>query len=744
MDKAKSPSVRSHELVNAMTLDQKISELYGRGGVAVAYAVANTVPAQPSLCIPELVLNDGTAGVAQGQKHTTAFPDGLTQAASWDVGLQRAVGTAIGQEARKKGITIQLAPGIDIARNPLNGRNFEYAGEDPFMAGRTGAAIIKGIQSQHVAATVKHYALNDQETNRMSDSSDADERTMQEIHLPAFEDAVKAGAASVMCAYNRVNGTYACENPFLLTSVLKKQLEFDGWVMSDWDGTHSTVAAANAGLDQEMAQGSGSYFSAPLKAAVQAGQVSKARLDDMVVRLFTPLFRLGIMDSPPPDYTKQDGVDATSAAHTRLALKAAVDGSVLLKNQAILPLADKGKVIALVGRPASPVGTRDYFMGAGSSSLSPDGRDVVSPLDAITARARTDNNVVTYADGTAIADAVAAAAAAGTVIVFAGDIEAEGTDRPSLAMANCVRGGICTTAGPTQDQLIDAVAAVNPNTVVVLQDGNPVSMPWLPKVKAVLEMWYPGQVDGTAAAQLLFGDANPSGKLPITFPKSFGDTPLRSSAQYPGVNDSAGVPHSKYSEGLLVGYRWYDAKHIAPLFPFGFGLSYTTFRYSKLSLDGTTATFTVTNTGHRSGAEVAQLYLSDPASSGEPPKQLKGYTKVVLQPGEAKRVSIALERRAFQHWDRGWKTAAGCYTVRVGGSSSALPLTGQIPQAGATCARAATGPTPVALAAPLAPARASAEPERLASTGAPRMALAWALSVIAAAGLMHRATRQRR
>src|SRR4051794_3670723 len=268
MSTHKSPDERARELVGAMTLDQKIAELYGRGDFR-HYGAANYIPAVPELCIPDLVFNDAGAGVGDGMLGTTAFPDGITQAASWDRAMQRRVGAAIGWEAWHKGIDVQLAPGVDIARAPLNGRNFEYAGEDPYLSGQTGVAQIQGIQSQHVAATVKHYALNDQETNRMTDSSDADERTMQEIHLPAYEAAVKQGhVASVMCSYNRINGYYGCEQPYLLTKVLKKQFHFPGWVMSDWGGTHSTVAAANAGLDQEQTIGSGQYFSDALKTAV--------------------------------------------------------------------------------------------------------------------------------------------------------------------------------------------------------------------------------------------------------------------------------------------------------------------------------------------------------------------------------------------------------------------------------------------------------------------------------------------
>ncbi|MDX6220441.1 MAG: beta-glucosidase [Frankiales bacterium] len=746
MDKGKSADVRAHELVKAMTLDQKVAELYGRGDLTY-YGTANDIPAVPSLCIPELVFNDAGAGVGDGEILTTAFPDGIAQAASWDTSMQRKVGAAIGWEARTKGIDVQLAPGVNIARNPLNGRNFEYAGEDPYLAGQTGVAVIDGIQSQHVAATVKHYALNDQETNRMTDSSDADERTMQEIHLPAFEAAVKqAQVASVMCSYNRVNSVYACEQPYLLTKVLKGQFGFDGWVMSDWGGTHSTVAAANAGMDQEQTIGKGTYFSAALKTAVLAHQVSMSRLDDMVVRLMRPLFRLGIFDNPPPAEPGAYAANANTAAEKQIALQAGEGGAVLLKNAGVLPLTGTGKRIAVIGGPAGPAGAQNYYQGGGSSRVPLEGPNtsVVSPLQGITSRALQDTDVVTYADGATTADAVAAASAADVAVVFVGDSNSEGADRSSLSLSSstCTLAGcLPSTAGPTQDDLIAAVAKANPNTVVVLQTGGPVSMPWLSSVKGVLETWFPGEQDGNVAAALLFGDTNPSGKLPYTFPKKLSDTPIQSTKQWPGVTNSQGVPHSTYSEGLLVGYRWYDAKHITPLFPFGFGLSYTSFRYSGLTVtptaSGATASFAITNTGKRAGAEVAQLYVSDPPAAQEPPKQLKGYSKVALQPGQTKRVTLSLDARAFQHWStatHSWQTATGCYAVKVGGSSDSLPLTGAVGRGGAICGTAVSAPRPVAR-----PSTASA---RLPSTGLPVQLGAAALLLLGGGAAAVRASRR--
>ena len=697
MDTAKPADQRAHELVAAMSLDQKLSELYGRGDFT-HYGAANYIPAIPSLCVPQMVFNDAGAGIGDGKLLVTAFPDGITQAASWDVDLQRKLGAALGFEAWHKGVNVQLAPGVDIARTPLNGRNFEYAGEDPYLAAQTGVAEIEGIQSQHVLATVKHYALNDQETNRMTDSSDADERTMQEIHLPAFEAAVKqAHVGSVMCSYNRVNGVYACENPYLLTTVLKGQFGFKGFVMSDWGGTHSTVPAALAGLDQEQAGGPATYFSSKLKAAVQAGQVPMSRIDDRATRIMQPMFAVGAFDDPIPS-TAQDLQTTLADVHTAkeiaVARDAAEGGAVLLKNEGALPLHGTGKRIAVIGDAAGPVGSQSFYQGGGSSKVPITGTNpsVISPLQGITTRAQADGDLVTYAPAATAADAALVAKTADVAVVFVGDGETEGVDRTSLKPVDALCALACAPqVDADQDSVVAAVAAANPNTIVVLQVGGPVAMPWLNQVKGVLDMWYPGEQDGNAAAALLFGDVNPSGKLPFTFPTSIAQTPTPSAAQYPGVTKN-GIPHSTYSEGLLVGYRWSDAKNLTPLFPFGFGLSYTSFAFSGLKVSttttGATATFTVRNTGVRDGGEVAQLYVADPPAAGEPPKQLKGYQKVTLAAGQAKQVTLSLDQRAFSHWDtttHSWKVTTGCYAVLVGDSSRRLPLTAKVGRGGATC-----------------------------------------------------------
>ncbi|HEX3705089.1 MAG TPA: glycoside hydrolase family 3 C-terminal domain-containing protein [Mycobacteriales bacterium] len=684
-----SANRRAQELVARMTLAQKISELYGRGDIT-HYGAANSIPAIPSLCIPEQVSNDAGAGLGDVQLLVTAFPDGVTQAASWDTSMQYKVGSALGWEAWHKGINVQLAPGIDIARNPLAGRSFEYAGEDPYLAGQTGAAEIEGIQSQHVAATVKHYALNDQETDRMTDSSDASVRTMQEIDLPAFETAVKqAHVASVMCSYNLVNNVDACQNHYLLRTVLDKQFGFKGWVMSDWGGTHSTVAAANNGLDQEQNITAGTYFAPKaLLAAIAQHKVAMSTVNEMVERIMYGLFSVGAFNDPPPSAPLAATAIVNTPQDKAIALEAAEGGAVLLKDAGnALPLRGAHQNIALIGLPSTPVGAQIDYQGGGSSKVPLVGVNpvVVDPLTAITLRAEANADTVTPAPGLTIADAVLAAKTAKTAVVFIGDGETEGVDRKTLSAVD----GECTltclpAVGPDQNALVSAVAKANPNTIVVVQAGGPIAMPWLNQVRGVLDMWYPGEQDGNAAASLLFGDVNPSGKLPVTFPKSVSQDPIKSAQQWPGVPDKHGVPQSHYSEGLLVGYRWYDAKHITPLFPFGFGLSYTKFAFSHLRVKktagGARVRFAVTNVGTKYGAEVAQLYVGDPKAAHEPPIQLKGYQKVALRPGAHKSITLHLNRRSFAYWNtkaNGWRVAPGCYSINVGDSSAHLPLKAQ-------------------------------------------------------------------
>ena len=679
LDNSKSVNERASELLSAMTLDDKIAMVHG-DQIWEHYGMAGHVPGNSRLCIPELGVNDAGAGVGDFEVGTTAFPAGIAQAASWDPALQTQFGRTLGWEAWQKGVNVQLAPGVNIARVPMNGRNFEYMGEDPYLSGQSAAAEIRGIQQNPVIATVKHYALNNQETNRQSASSDVSERPLHEIYLPAFEAAVKQGhVGAVMCSYNRINSVYACEQPQTLTDVLKKELGFDGFVMSDWEGTHSTVNAANAGLDMQMPDGS--YFGDPLKAAVQAGQVPMARLDDMVMRILRPMFETGIFEHPAAAEPQAFAADVSTSDDVALARKVSEDGTVLLKNDGgALPLDGNGKRIAVIGTAAGPHGAALAYGGGGSSHIPEAGwtPNVVSPLQGITQAGLAKGDLVTYADGTAIADALAAAKASDVAVVFASDAETEGQDRSNLNLTFGACVAIeCVQTPIDQSKLIEAVAQANPNTIVVLDTGGPVVMPWVNQVNGILEAWYPGQEDGNAIAAILFGQVNPSGKLPQTFPSSEADLPTRTPQQYPGVNGSDGIPHVSYSEGLDVGYRWFDSQNIKPLFPFGFGLSYTTFRYSGLTATPGSVSFTLTNSGRRAGAEVAQVYVGDPPAVGEPPRQLKGYRKVFLLPGESQRVTLPLDARSFAYWDdarHGWAVAPGRYTVSVGGSSRDLPL----------------------------------------------------------------------
>ena len=684
MDTTKSADQRAHMLLGAMTLDDKLNMVAEDDYYFFPYGSAGYIQGNPNLCIPDLVLNDAGSGVANAQIGTTSFPVGIAQGATWDPGLEERFGQALGAEAWQKGVNVWLGPGVNIGRVPMNGRNFEYVGgEDPILAGAIASAAIRGVQSQHVIATVKHYAANNQETDRMTVSADIDERTMHEIYLPAFEASVDAGVGSAMCSYNRVDGTYACENPHLLTGELKQEFGFSGFVMSDWGAQHSTVASAKAGLDMEMNGTGANYYGAPLKTAVQDGQVPLSTLNDMVVRILRSMFRVGLFDHPISHTLPGPAVsDASTPDHVALARTIAEDSTVLLKNDgSILPLSGSLHRIAVIGHAAG-VGAKDVCGGGGSSAVLSCNTNTVTPLQGITQRAAADSDVVLYADGTATADAVAAAKAADVAIVFASKASSEGSDVPNLSLGNGTRVcasllvGACEEVPSDQDALITSVAAANPNTIVVLSTPGPVVMPWLANVKGLLEAWYPGIEDGNAIAAILFGDVNPSAKLPETFPRSESDLPTSTPQQYPGKNG-----HAKYSEDLLVGYRWYDARDIGPLFPFGFGLSYTTFRYSDLVVTPTTSgaevRFTITNTGTRGGAEVGEVYVGFPKRVGEPPRELKGFDKVFVQPGQSTVVTVPLDRRAFSYWDarsHEWTLAAGTYTVSVGGSSRSLPL----------------------------------------------------------------------
>src|SRR3954449_2100969 len=505
-----------------------------------------------------------------------------------------------------------------------------------------------------------------------------------------------------MSSYNRINGTYASENGPMLNGILKTEFGFDGFVMSDWGGQHSTVAGALGGGDMEMDLAPGKYYGDALKTAVQEGKVPQARLDDMVLRITRAMFRAGIFEKPAASQPAAFGSNVETPEDVALARKVSEEGTVLLKNSGnTLPITGQNKRIAVIGQAANQTGAEQSYNTGGSAHIPEAGPHphVVAPITGITQRASADGDLVTFSDGSSQADAVAAATAADIAVVFVGDGESEGVDRPDMTLANakfCVLAG-CAPYGPgNQDEMVKAVAAANPNTVVVLTTGGPMQMPWLGQVKSVVQAWFPGQEEGNAIAALLFGDVNPSGKLPQTFPKSQADLPVKTQTQYPGVNDSQGIPHAKYTEGLKIGYRWYDSQGIEPLFPFGYGLSYTTFSLGGLHVKaaggkttGATATFTVKNTGTRAGAEVAQLYVGMPNQTGEPPKQLKGYSKVVLSPGQSKDVTLSLGRRAFSYWGTGgWTVAKGCYRIMLGRSSRDIAAQKTVSVGGASCAGA--------------------------------------------------------
>jgi beta-glucosidase len=657
---------RVSQLLAQMSTAQKVSLATGAGGSSYV----GFTPAIGSLCIPSMNLEDGPAGVADGMTGVTQLPAPVDAAATWDTAAEQTYGRVVGSEEAAKGTTVDLGPTINIDRDPRWGRAFESVGEDPYLNGRLGAADIRGVQSTGVMAQVKHLAVYNQETNRNTPSDNAviSDRAMQEIYLPAFRDAVQQGAASsVMCSYSTVNGTYACQNPYLLNTTLRQQFGFQGFVTSDWGATHSTAASADAGLDQDM-PGNDGYYGSSLQNAVSSGSVSQATLDTMTSRVLSEMFAFGLFDKAPTGSPSQT---ATSAADQSAGTQIAQEGTVLLKNSgSVLPFGSSTSSIAVIGADAS---TSPQTAGGGSAAVNSSG--TVTPLQGITARAASSGATVRYDSGSSTGSAASLAASSSVAVVFVSDFESEGSDL----------GGIDLPS--SENSLISAVAAANPDTVVVLNTGSAVTMPWLASVKGVLEAWYPGQGAGTAIASLLFGDTDPSGHLPVTFPTSLSQVPANTTAQWPGTNGTV-----QYSEGVDVGYRYYDANHLTPLFPFGYGLSYTSFAFSNLSVGtlpkggAANVTATVTNTGSRAGADIAQLYVTQPASAGEPPKQLQGFARVSLQPGASQTVSFPLAQADLQHYDTASNTLAvstGSYGISVGDSDADLPLTGTLQVAAA-------------------------------------------------------------
>ena len=655
-------ATRVAQLMGAMTQDQKDAMLYGDGSATYIGQIAG----QPSLCIPSLNLEDGPSGVGDGLGQVTQMPDGEASAATFDPGYEQAYGAAIGQEFAGKGVNAALGPTINMVRDPRWGRAYETFGEDPYLSGEMVSADVQGIQSQGVMAVVKHAAAYNIE--QPDGTIIVSPRVLQEIYLPAFQTAIeKGGAAAVMCAYSNVNNEPSCQNPSILNTPLYQQAGFQGWVTSDWGAIHSTAPSANAGETIEMPFSG--FFGTALEQAVAAGQVSQATFDTMVSRVLTQMFRFGLFDKAPSGST--DAV-VTSYAHAQVALRGAEEGTVLLKNSGnILPLnPNGGKSIAVIGTDA---GAGVQTIGGGSGTVTSPG--TYTPLYGIQQRLTGTNDTVSYDDGTNQASAVALAQKSSVAIVFASDNYGhEESDTTTLNLPG------------NQDALISAVAAANPDTIVVLNDNDAILMPWLNQVAGVFEGFYDGQDWGTAIAALLFGDVNPSGKLPVTFPTSLSAVPASTAAQWPGTNNQV-----QYSEGLDIGYRWYDANNVTPLFPFGYGLSYTSFSYSNLHVGAmsgnqATVTATVTNTGTKAGTDVAQLYVGDPAAAGEPPHQLKGFQRITLNPGASATVTFTVTAHDLASWDTtssNWIAGAGSYQILVGDSSRSLPLTGTITLASA-------------------------------------------------------------
>ncbi|MBV9447397.1 MAG: glycoside hydrolase family 3 C-terminal domain-containing protein [Streptosporangiaceae bacterium] len=650
---------RVSQVLAKMTTAQKVTVLTGASGSSYV----GLIPAVGALCIPAINLEDGPAGVADGMTGVTQLPAPADLAATWDTAAAQTYGQAIGTEQTAKGTTVDLGPTINIVRDPRWGRAFESIGEDPYLNGMMGAADIQGVQSTGVMAQVKHLAVYNQETNRNTPADNAivSSQAEQEIYLPAFADSTQQGAASsVMCSYSTINGIYACQDPAILSSALRQQFGFGGFVTSDWGATHSTAASANAGLDMDM-PGNDGFYGTALQNAVSSGAVSTATLNSMVSHVLTEMFAFGLFDKPTVGSPAQT---ATGSASQATALRIAQEGTVLLKNSGVLPFTSADTSIAVIGTDAS---TSPRTAGGGSASVSSSG--TVTPLQGITAAAPS-GTTVKYNDGSSQSSAAALAASSSVAVVFASLGESEGSDLTSIDL------------GSSADSLISAVAAANPHTIVVLNTGSAVTMPWLSSVAGVLEAWYPGQQDGTAIASLLFGMANPSGHLPVTFPQSLSQVPASTTAQWPGQNGTV-----QYSEGIDVGYRWYDTKGLTPLFPFGYGLSYTTFSFSNLTIGAlpaggaATVTATVTNTGSRAGADVAQVYVTDPAASGQPPRQLEGFARVSLQPGASQTVTFQLTQQNLRYWNpasNGWATSTGNYGIAVGDSDAHLPLTGTL------------------------------------------------------------------
>jgi len=677
-------------IISKMTLEEKIDMLHGNGMF--------TSPGIERLGIPELKYTDGPLGIREEisknswnslkltNDSATFFPAGSALAATWNPEMAYLLGTGMGEEARSRGKDILLAPAVNITRIPTGGRTFEYLSEDPFLNSRLAVGYIKGVQGQGVAACVKHFALNNQETNRGSVNIIVDDRTMREIYLAPFEAAVKeANVYTVMAAYNKIDGSWCSENDNLLNQILKKEWGFKGLVMSDWGGTHSTVKAAMNGLDVEMGSTRNAFLGQPLLDSVKAGLVPIEIINDKVKRILRvrfavePITPAGVVSTPE---------------HGKIAYKVASQSIVLLKNADNLLPVDLGKIkkIAVIGDNATHKQASGGF-GAGVKT-----RYEITPLEGLKSEVgsrasiqfargykpafiwsqqvrgrRSPNNKI---DSTLLAEAVSLARNSDIAIIFAGtnrDFETEGSDRSDLKLPF------------GQDELIRAIASVNPRTIVVLVAGAPLDLnEALKSSSAMLMSWFNGSEGGNAIADVILGNVNPSGKLPFTFPVSLNDSPAYSLATFPGDNNA------NYKEGSLVGYRWFETKNIKPLFSFGFGLSYTQFSYSGIktdkgkykSNDTIQVSMELKNTGKREGDEVVQLYVHRTDSKVEwPAKELKSFSRVTLKPGETKKVTLSVPVSQLRYWDvksNDWQLEDGEIQLMIGSSSSDIILTKNI------------------------------------------------------------------
>jgi beta-glucosidase len=695
MDTKLAPEARTALLLSAMSLDDKIAQMVGAPGIVAEIPSClggRHVPGLPKLGIPTFRITNGPVGIGQNDcvpadtkggpgasmmsplsAKATALPSGIAVAASFDPKVAARFGDLLGREARNLALHVLEGPGINLARVPMAGRNFEYFGEDPFLAGTMAVAEIRAIQAHGVIAMPKHIVANDQETDRKMVNAIVDDRVLHELYLLPFEMAVKAGdAAAVMCSYNHLNGAQMCENRHILTDVLRGQWGFKGYVQSDFFAVQS-LAALRAGMDHEMPgfrltlPGMLTWYTPEvLKPALAKGEIVQADIDRALARRYRQMFRLGIFDRPvalTPIDVEGDAAQARAIGE---------QAAVLLKNDgALLPIDARAvKRIALIGK--ADFVSKPVVGGGGSSQVIP--LRSVTPLDGLRAMLAAAGSKATLTltvvaeDNANLAAAIDAARTADVAIVMAGTLAEEGVDLPTIALPK------------QQDDMIAAVAAANPRSVVVLKDNASVLMPWVAKVAAVMEAWYPGQEDGAIVARLLLGLADPSGRTPVTYPRTLADLPANTPAQFPGIKQG-NRRIVTYSEGLQIGYRGFDARGTAPLYPFGYGLAYTRFAISGVAVTptangGATVRATIANVGKRRGAEVPQVYLGFPAAAGEPPKRLVGFEKVWLNPGERRAITITLDPDAANHpfgifdmASQQWKTPAGTYTVMLGTSS---------------------------------------------------------------------------